>query len=65
MVDVFATAFPDIHPDIHHVYETSDRGIDVTPNTNQAVTRRRVRRNASGVVPCQRLNARWKPVGSE
>jgi hypothetical protein len=37
----------------------------VTPNTNQAVTRRRVRRNASGVVPCHRLNARWKPVGSE
>src|SRR6202008_4188482 len=27
MVDVFATAFPDMHRDIHHVYETSDRGI--------------------------------------
>ena len=25
MVDVFATAFPDMHRDIHHVYETSDR----------------------------------------
>src|SRR5712691_10627348 len=33
MVDVFATAFPDVHRDIHHVYETSDRGIDVAPNT--------------------------------
>jgi hypothetical protein len=29
------------------------------------LTRRRFRRNPSGVVPCQRLNARWKPVGSE
>ena len=27
MVDVFATAFPDMHRDIHHVYETSDRVI--------------------------------------
>jgi hypothetical protein len=33
MVDVFATAFPDMHRNIHHVYETSGRGIDVTPNT--------------------------------
>ena len=27
MVDAFATAFPDMHRDIHHVYETSDRVI--------------------------------------
>src|SRR3984893_16513166 len=27
MVDVFATAFPDMHRDIHHVYKTSDRVI--------------------------------------
>ena len=27
MVDVFGTAFPDMHRDIHHVYETSDRVI--------------------------------------
>jgi ketosteroid isomerase-like protein len=27
MVDVFAAAFPDMHRDIHHVYETSDRVI--------------------------------------
>ena len=27
MVDVFAIAFPDMHRDIHHVYETSDRVI--------------------------------------
>ena len=33
MVDVFATAFPVIRRDSHHVYETGDRGIDVTPNT--------------------------------
>ena len=26
MVDVFAAAFPDMHRDIHHVYETSDKG---------------------------------------
>ncbi|KAF5407721.1 MAG: hypothetical protein Udaeo2_21340 [Candidatus Udaeobacter sp.] len=25
MVDVFTTAFPDMHRDIHHVYEASDR----------------------------------------
>jgi len=27
MVDVFATAFPDMHRDIHHIYDTSDRVI--------------------------------------
>ena len=27
MVDVFAIAFPDMHRDIHHVYETRDRVI--------------------------------------
>ena len=26
VVDVFATAFPDIRRDSHHVYETGDRG---------------------------------------